>query len=258
MSAGMRYRATLFAAVLVASLAGLTARAEAASLLGVLVEPAPDPTARDRVILTVVGTEHPECPLDWDQPILESGTFERRRIRLHGHALPCGSPLPAETEFRKAFDVGLLAPGFYDVLVRVTGTAADEQLAVFTVFPATSTLTLPGFQVRVQWKDPRTGAEGSGWATRLTDQSGYFSFFDPKNVEVTVKILDGRPVNGHWWVFIASMTDLEVEVAVSRTLNSCHLFPNAGGLPDPRLHAAGPPEPQLPGRRSLRGVRRQP
>jgi hypothetical protein len=51
-------------------------------------------------------------------------------------------------------------------------------------------------------------------ATALTAESGYFSFFAPSNVEVTVKVLDGRGVNGHFWIFAASMTDLPFRLSV--------------------------------------------
>lgn len=45
---------------------------------------------------------------------------------------------------------------------------------------------------------------GQGSARPLTDESGAFWFFDPVNIEVTIKVLDGRPINGHFWVFIAN------------------------------------------------------
>ena len=49
-------------------------------------------------------------------------------------------------------------------------------------------------------------------------------------MEATIKILDGRPVNGHWWVFIASMTDLEMKVTIYENRNGCFgppVFPPA-------------------------------
>lgn len=70
------------------------------------------------------------------------------------------------------------------------------------------------FGVTVDWKTP-SGQTGQGIAVPLTNESGYFWFFDPGNAEVTIKILDGRPVNGRWWVFLASMTDVEHTVRVT-------------------------------------------
>ncbi len=46
------------------------------------------------------------------------------------------------------------------------------------------------------------------------DDTGAFWFFDEDNIELTVKVLDGCGVNGHYWVFIASGSTVEYEVAV--------------------------------------------
>jgi hypothetical protein len=43
-------------------------------------------------------------------------------------------------------------------------------------------------------------------------------FFRPDNVELLVKVLDGRGVNGHFWVFYASLTDLEYTLRVRDTV----------------------------------------
>ena len=50
---------------------------------------------------------------------------------------------------------------------------------------------------------------------QLAGNAGYFWFFDASSVEVAVKILDGRPVNGHFWVFVGSMTDQPFTVVVT-------------------------------------------
>lgn len=51
----------------------------------------------------------------------------------------------------------------------------------------------------------------------LTAQTGAFYFTDPTNLEVFVKVIDGTPVNGKWWVFIAGLTDVGVTVEVTDT-----------------------------------------
>ena len=40
-----------------------------------------------------------------------------------------------------------------------------------------------------------------GWDRALSEpmKRGYFWFFDPANVELAVKVLDGRPINGKFW-----------------------------------------------------------
>ncbi|HEX2251883.1 MAG TPA: hypothetical protein VHQ65_01285 [Thermoanaerobaculia bacterium] len=95
--------------------------------------------------------------------------------------------------------------------------------------PGPETLCLGGerFEVRVDWRDPRSGDTGSGRAHAAADvdagpsdsapasDSGYFWFFRPDNLELLVKVLDGTGVNGHHWVFHGPMTDVEYEVHVT-------------------------------------------
>jgi len=71
------------------------------------------------------------------------------------------------------------------------------------------------FTVSVDWTNPRDGSTGSGHALPLTGDTGSFWFFDPRNVELDVKVLDGRGVNGHFWVFYASLSDVEFTVKVT-------------------------------------------
>jgi hypothetical protein len=74
------------------------------------------------------------------------------------------------------------------------------------------------FRVEVVWTDPRTHNTGAGKAIPRTADTGLFWFFDPSNVELIVKILDGRSVNGHFWVFYGSLTDVEFVLTVTDTV----------------------------------------
>ncbi len=71
------------------------------------------------------------------------------------------------------------------------------------------------FRVDVTWHDPRSGATGTASAIPQTSDTGAFWFFNPDNLEVTVKVLDGRAVNGHFWVFYGSLSDVEFTVDVT-------------------------------------------
>jgi len=51
----------------------------------------------------------------------------------------------------------------------------------------------------------------------LTGDSGLFWFFDPANLELTVKVIDGCGVNGHRWVFLSGLTNVEVTTTVTDT-----------------------------------------
>ncbi len=69
--------------------------------------------------------------------------------------------------------------------------------------------------VSIDWK-LRSGQTGQGSRVPLTDESGNFWFFDPGDVEVMVKSLDSRVLNGHWWIFLASMTNVELTATLTR------------------------------------------
>jgi hypothetical protein len=76
-------------------------------------------------------------------------------------------------------------------------------------------LTLNGdFQVDVTWRDPFNGGSGIGQGVPLTGDSGYFWFFGPENVELAVKVLDARAVNGKYWVFYGALTNVEYDLRV--------------------------------------------
>lgn len=88
--------------------------------------------------------------------------------------------------------------------------------------PAATRLCLASgrFAVEVHWRDQYNGGEGSGQAVPLaaSDRSGVFWFFDPGNVELIVKVLDGGPVNGHHWVFYGALTTVEYWLDVTDTV----------------------------------------
>ncbi|MCB1035973.1 MAG: hypothetical protein KDD47_19280, partial [Acidobacteria bacterium] len=76
------------------------------------------------------------------------------------------------------------------------------------------------FAVEVSWRNQRTGASGTGTAVSGTDESGYFWFFRPENLELVVKLLDGTVNNGHFWFFYGALSDLEYEIRVT-DLSTC-------------------------------------
>ncbi|HEY8021774.1 MAG TPA: ELWxxDGT repeat protein, partial [Thermoanaerobaculia bacterium] len=70
--------------------------------------------------------------------------------------------------------------------------------------------------ITVTWKDFQ-GHAGDGNAAALTDASGYFWFFDPANVELLAKVIDGRAVNGRLWLFYGALSSVEYTVIVTDT-----------------------------------------
>jgi hypothetical protein len=73
------------------------------------------------------------------------------------------------------------------------------------------------FLVEVDWRNPRDGGSGQGRAVPINPGSGAFWFFAPTNLELLVKVIDGRPANGHWWVFHGGLSDVEYTLTVSDT-----------------------------------------
>ena len=108
------------------------------------------------------------------------------------------------------------------------GTQDGSYLGVFaqrfttaTCAPEPSQLCLNGrFRVEVRFTDPRSAQEGSGVAVPLTSDTGGFWFFDAANVELVVKVLDGRSVNGHFWVYAGALSDVSYTITVTDTTTS--------------------------------------
>jgi hypothetical protein len=118
------------------------------------------------------------------------------------------------------------APGSVDVTVRGdtgAGTlAAGFAYTAFVPSPCVAnatTLCLNGgrFKVQVAWHVPTNGTGGDASAVPLTADTGYFWFFSANNIELVVKVVDGRPANGKFWVFYGALSNVEYFVNVTDT-----------------------------------------
>ena len=78
------------------------------------------------------------------------------------------------------------------------------------------------FRVEATWSVSDQGTSGSGQAIPLTGDTGAFWFFSANNVEIVVKVVDGRAFNGKFWVFIGSLSDVAYRVTV-RDLTTDHV-----------------------------------
>ncbi len=74
------------------------------------------------------------------------------------------------------------------------------------------------FKIEVEWTDFE-GDSGDGRAVSLSEDTGYFWFFNENNVELVVKVLDGRNVNEHFWVFYGALSNVEYTLTVTDTAN---------------------------------------
>jgi hypothetical protein len=95
---------------------------------------------------------------------------------------------------------------------------ALQQIATCAADPTGLCLNASRFLVRVAWRAPNIGAAGSGQAVGLTSDTGYFWFFSANNVELVIKVVDGRAFNGHFWVFYGALSDAEYTITVTDTL----------------------------------------
>ena len=72
------------------------------------------------------------------------------------------------------------------------------------------------FQVTATWKKS-DGSTGAAMPAMFTSDTGYFWFFDDSNVELVIKVLDARGVNGKFWVFASGLTNVGVDIIVIDT-----------------------------------------
>lgn len=173
------------------------------------------PTTEDTIrILLTVDTVANCTVLDFTEPPQVDGF----RIRLQGRR---GSPSTTCLGGRQEYEIllpPLTVPGAYQLEIM------DEELLLLSqqldVRGPWKTLNFPEWLVvTLRLTDPRVGAPRDVSAVQLTEEAGYFWFFTPENIEVTVKLLDGRPVNGHYWIFLSGMTDLGLTVTVTQSGN---------------------------------------
>lgn len=127
--------------------------------------------------------------------------------------------------------------GTYDLEVRVAGTAIEVlQLrglafaagSVYTAYAsglvadgsADRTLYLgeeDRFRVDATFTD-FAGRTGTARIFHTTSQTGQFWFFSPENIELLVKVIDGRHLNNAFWLFHGSASNVQYTVTVTDTV----------------------------------------
>jgi hypothetical protein len=179
-----------------------------------------DPVApRAGVPLAVTLEGLVECPAP------QGVAIEGNEIRI---GFDWGCPFistPAE-EFTEDFDLGVLPAGEYTL--DIVWEAANQVLRRQIVNVAQPDACIPSgevlcltddrFQVAVTFATPQ-GQIGRGQAVELTDDSGYFWFFEEENIEVVIKVLNACAFSNapRFWVFGAGLTNVETEITVTDT-----------------------------------------
>lgn len=108
-----------------------------------------------------------------------------------------------------------------DGLLRDIGLAfrATCQAVVGTSCAADAdTLCLNNGRFRVEATfQTNTGQSGQAKAVKLTNDTGYFWFFNPDNVEAVVKVLNGCGLNSRYWFFAGGLTNVRTVITVTDT-----------------------------------------
>ncbi len=115
----------------------------------------------------------------------------------------------------------------YGALTQVKASPAATPCAA-----GSETLCLNGgrFEVTVTWSAPHQGTSGHGMARSVTGDTGYMWFFSESNVELIVKVLDGRTFNNHFWVFYGALSNVQYTITVRDTqTGSIRTYENPDG-----------------------------
>ena len=76
------------------------------------------------------------------------------------------------------------------------------------------------FEVVAEWKktvEPFENGVGTAGTIPGSDLTGTFWFFSSSNVELLLKMLDGTPLNDHFWHFYGALSDVEYWITVRDT-----------------------------------------
>ncbi len=114
---------------------------------------------------------------------------------------------------------GTLAPGEQLILHSTSNAVSFVVGAPAACTFNSHTLCLNGnrFSVTASFSGAPQGLPVQATAVPLTADTGYFWFFDPSNVELVVKVLDGCAVNGNFWTFAGGLTNVGVALQVTDT-----------------------------------------
>ena len=93
----------------------------------------------------------------------------------------------------------------------------DDSAGTCSSGPTALCLNGSRFRIQATWRAP-DGTSGSAQAVPITADAGSFWFFSSNNVELVVKVVDGRPFNNKFWVFYGALSNIQYTITVTDTL----------------------------------------
>lgn len=169
------------------------------------------------------GCRTPSNILSWIGPPASPGGDYWDTTELCAGSTPCTGPPQTVPADARAARVGLevgkneahsqFAVLFDDVYLGAGAVAQQQRCSVDS---HSLCLNQNRFRVTASWKDFENRT-GTGTAVSMTSDTGYFWFFNSANVELVVKVVDGRGLNGKFWVFYGALSNVEYTIQVTDT-----------------------------------------
>ncbi len=166
---------------------------------------------------------------------------ERRRLHRGGHRHPDRRPevLPQPRrppgERRRPGSIPRPPPGagvpepVWDGEPAAADAAAPPVAQAAIGCPTAVLCLLGRFEVEVAWQD-FAGNTGAGSPRPLTTDAGAFWLFQDSNLELLVKMLDGRPLNGRFWLFYGALSNVGYTLRVlDRETGAVRTYINPAG-----------------------------
>ncbi|HBL31550.1 MAG TPA: hypothetical protein DD490_32410 [Acidobacteria bacterium] len=111
-------------------------------------------------------------------------------------------------------DCGGIDQDFASDLLTAAATSTRVRAASCRSTGSTLCLLKNRFAVEVDWRNPANGASGQGGAATLSNITGTFTFGDPSNVELMVKMIDFGDRVALFW---GALSDLDYTLRVTDT-----------------------------------------
>jgi DNA-binding beta-propeller fold protein YncE len=103
--------------------------------------------------------------------------------------------------------------------VELTAYTTEEPTEPPPCVPTSTAICLQSdrFRITATFQRPTDAQASAAQTVELTPDTGYLWFFRADNVELILKVLDGRGVNGKFWVFLAPLSNVAWTVTVEDT-----------------------------------------